>query len=299
MKIVIPNAVTDSVLLDSNIAEDDYPLYSVTTTYALGARVIVVGSNVHRIYESLQNTNLNHDPATSTTWWIDVSATNRWKMFDDSVTTQTTNADQISVSLLIPGRVNMAAALNVSCQSIRVAMTDGANGIVYDKTISAKSFAGITDWYKYFFAPVYRRKDIVFEDMPEYAGTRIDVQVNGTGETVACGALICGQGMGIGRTELGASVGIQDYSVKKRDDFGNYRILERAYNKAGRFTTWVESANVDEVYSILSQYRARPALYVADSSYGSTYIYGFFKDFAMTIQYAKLSVCTLEIEGLI
>jgi hypothetical protein len=52
------------------------------TTYADGDRVIVT-TGYHKIYESQQAANTGNDPTTDDgTWWLEVSSTNRWKMFD-------------------------------------------------------------------------------------------------------------------------------------------------------------------------------------------------------------------------
>jgi hypothetical protein len=52
------------------------------TTYADGDRVIVTTPNIHKIYESQQAANTGNDPTTDDgTWWLEVSSTNRWKLF--------------------------------------------------------------------------------------------------------------------------------------------------------------------------------------------------------------------------
>jgi len=42
MKIIRPLAITDAVLISSNVPENDYPPYAPGTTYALGTRVVVL-----------------------------------------------------------------------------------------------------------------------------------------------------------------------------------------------------------------------------------------------------------------
>ena len=119
LKVIPPLTITDSRLTSSNVAETDYAAWSSATTYSLGQRVIVVST--HKVYESLQNSNLNKDPtlASNATWWIEVSPTNRWKMFDISNTTQTTNADSIVVTIT-PGQVvNSVSLMNLEGISIR------------------------------------------------------------------------------------------------------------------------------------------------------------------------------------
>ncbi len=49
MMLINPFIMKDSALISSNIAETDYAAWAVGTTYALAARVIVVGTNIHKI----------------------------------------------------------------------------------------------------------------------------------------------------------------------------------------------------------------------------------------------------------
>lgn len=297
MNIVTPININDAALLISSVPENEYPTYSVLTTYAFGARVIVIETDSHLVYESIQAANINHPPATSPTWWVRVGADNRWRMFDLSNTSQTAYADSIQVSLLTIGRVNCVAAMNISAASVRVKVT-AESAVVYDTTKSTQATYGITDWYQYFFAPVFRVKDIIFEDLPNYANCVIEVTLSDAGQTAACGTLIVGQSTRIGSTQYGLGLGIDDYSVKTRDDFGNYTILERAHNRKMNATVWVDNGRVDQVHDLLSSLRARPALYIADSGYKSSFIYGFYKDFNVAVAYPTVSACSIEITGL-
>ena len=103
MKIIRPLTITDAVLAATNVPETDYPAYSGAATYALGDRVIVVGPDVHKIYESLQAGNTGHAPAASPAYWEDVGPTNRWRPFDRSITSQVEQLSTVSYSLQTTG----------------------------------------------------------------------------------------------------------------------------------------------------------------------------------------------------
>lgn len=298
MRIIRPMVVNDAALWGTTIPENDYPAYNAGTTYALGARVIVVGTNVHKVYESLQGGNINHTPATSPTWWLDLGATNRWKMFDQSVTSQTIQANKIDVTIKASGRVNAVALVNISAVTARVTMIDATDGTVYSRIFNLVSSAGITNWYAYFFEPIVRKGDLVVLDMPSYYAPTIQVVLEAPGETVRCGALIIGQQVIVGDTQYGATLGIQDYSVKRQDDFGNYTVLERAFRKWANFSVFVKSGKVDQLQALLASYRATPTVYIGSDLYGAMIVYGFYKDFSITIAYARESVCNIELEGL-
>lgn len=298
MKMIRPMAVNDAALLSSNIAETDYAAWAVGTTYALAARVMVVAANVHKVYESLQAGNVGHTPATSPTWWLEVGNTNRWRMFDQSITSQSSNADSIDVSMQTTGRIDSVALLNVSAATAHIQMTDTVDGTVYNKTYNLVSDSGITDWYAYFFEPIARKTDLVVSDLPVYSGAVVRVLLSEAGNTVLLGALVVGLSKQVGGTQYGAKIGIQDYSVKTRDAFGNYSILERSFNKTAAFTLLVDNGFVDQLFTMLSSVRATPVVYVGSDNFSSMAVYGFFKDFDITVSYPKHSICTLQIEGL-
>jgi hypothetical protein len=302
MKIVRPITINDSVLLSSSVAETDYAAWSSGTTYAVGNRVIYVASNVHKVYESVQNSNTNHNPTLDTTgtWWTDLGSTNRWKMFDTAVTSQTTKADSIAISLQAPTgqRVDSISVLNIDAASVHIVVTDAVDGVIYDQTFSLVADSGVTDWYSYLFEPVARLKDFTVTDLPPYAAPKVDITLTATGETVACGAVVFGLQVNLGATQYGTKVGITDYSTKSTDIYGNFTIVERAYSKIASFDVIIDSGKVDWVASLLAGYRATPIVYVGSDDYNSTVVYGFFKDFSVNITSFYKSYCSIEIEGL-
>lgn len=299
MKIIRPTPVTGAMLTSSSISENDYAAWSGATTYAAGVRVIM--TSTHKIYESLQAGNLNHDPSTEAAtpvWWIEVSSTNRWRMFDDSPSLQSSAADSITVRITPGSRINSIALLNLSAASAHIVMTDPTDGVVYDDTLVLTSDSGITDWYAYFFEPIIRKTDVALTDLPPYSSAYLDVTITDTGSNAAVGECVIGMFRDLGSTKYGAQLGIQDYSVKQRDDFGNYTILERAFNKRAVFDFWLDRTKTSTVHSILAEHRATPAVYIGDDDTDAAIIYGFYKDFSIEIAYKTVSLCSVEIEGL-
>lgn len=297
MKIIRPFTITTAALT-SNVPETDHPEYVPGTTYAADVYVIVIG-DTHKIYQSLQPGNMGNDPATSPLWWLDCGATNRWKMFDTMVDSQTVHNADIEFSLAISGRCNAIALLNVYASSIRVVATDVTDGTVFDRTINMRSDMGINDLWSYFFESPEWKTDMVITDLPLYSNMTVTVTLHNISGSTKCGAVVAGITKELGVTQFGAGIGITDYSVKSRDTWGNATLVERAYNKHGNYTLQVDNTRVDTLQSLLAGYRATPILYLGDEQFGSTMIFGFYKDFSIVIQGPASSVCTIDIEGLI
>lgn len=272
--------------------------FQVSATLA-GTAVTTTGSQ-SGVHTATASTNYNKTPADNPSVWLDVGATNRWKMFDNSVQSQTTNADSIEVDIE-PGTsvIDAVGLINIDAVSVELTVTDPLEGVVYAKTLSGISTDGITDLYAFFFEPIQRITDIAVTDLPPYASATLKVKLIEAGGTPKCGGCIVGQVLAVGDTEFGARVGIQDYSIKQRDSFGNYNIVERAFNKRANFTIHLESKLVDKLQNVLASYRATPIVYLGSGSYGASILYGFYKSFEIEIGYVDgMSVATLEIEGL-
>ena len=301
LKVIPPVLITDSTLTSSNVAETDYAVWSSGTTYSTGQRVIVT-TGVHKIYESLQGSNLNKDPtaASSATWWLEVSPTNRWKMFDTSNTTRTTNANSIVVTIT-PGKViNSVALLELKAQSITIKMTDPIDGVVYNKTFSLLYSGTINNWWNYYFNPISRKTSIVVTDLPAYGTAAVEITITNTGGTAECGVCQVGASIPVGEgINLGASVGIMDYSIKKKDDFGNFIVVPRSYSKRAKFSMAIVNEQIDSVLDLLASLRTTPCIWIGDENYQCTVVYGYYKDFDIVIAYHLVSDCNLEIEGLV
>ena len=297
LKLIRPVTVTDAVLTSHTIAENDFAAWSGATTYASGAQVI--STTTHRIYTSLQAGNLNHDPTNSanSAWWSNTSATNRWKMFDSSTGTQTTTTTTFTVVVTPASVVNAIAFLNTNAANIVITMTDPIDGVVYSNTVYTAAAPLVGSWDSYFFDYITKKTNLFVEGLPSYANATITVQFNNTG-TVACGVMSFGRTVVLGDTQLGSSFGIVDYSQKTADSAGGYTVTQGAYSKKAEFSVWVDNGILDSVSQMLTDFRATPATWVGSSDYQGTFIYGFLRDWGVTLSYPSVSMVNITIEGL-
>ncbi len=296
MIIVQPFTVTDASLASTDVTEADYPAYNPATTYAAGANVMILAT--HRCYQSLVGSNLNHPPATSPTYWLDIGPTNRWAIFDQVVGTTTKKATSFTYTIQCTGRVNSIAFLRVQATSIRVKVEDYIDGVVYDQTFTMTANSGISDWYAYYFSDFRRLTSKTVLDLPSYLNPKITFTVTNASAIASVGVVVMGYQKSIGRTQYGSSVGIVDYSVKSTDSFGNMSVTERPYSDQGNFNIEVDNTFIDELKDLLAAYRATPFLAIGTECYESTTVYGFYRSFSLDIQYVSTSQCSLEIEGL-
>ena len=298
MKIIAPFEISGAVLTSSTVPENDYAEWAVGTAYSTGQKVIRL--TTHRIYEALAATT-GDTPETSPLKWLDLGATNRWKMFDDKVGTRTVSTGSMTI-VLTPGLVVQSVALlECAAASATVTITDAVDGVVYSQTKAFESTLFVADWWHYFFDPMQRRSSVIFADMPSYRSATTTITIDaGTGNPVECGVCILGAFYEFAdAVAMGASLGIQDYSRKEVDDFGNYEIVERAFAKRANWDVLIPRSRTDLFFNTLSTLRARPALYIGGTKEDATSVYGFPKDFSVVIEYPYHTQCSIELEGLI
>ena len=298
MKLIRPETVTDTIFQSSDVPEADYSAWLVGTTYADGDRVIVT-TGVHKIYESQQSANTGNDPTTDDgTWWLEVSSTNRWKLFNGIVQEQTEQAGGMEYVLQSPTVVNSLALINVDCAEVTIEMVDATEGTVYDETFSLISDSGIQDWYAYFFEPIVRDDRLAILDLPPYAGADITVTFTDTG-TAKCGALIIGQFADLGFSQHGASFSIIDYSTKRTDAQGRVTITDGPYANKLDVDVILDTSAFGVARNILTGLRTTPVVWVAEEDNRNSIIYGYYREFDIILSNPTTSRCSLEIEGLV
>ena len=304
------DAATGSGLIYTDVPEADYPAWVGGTTYTADTDYVIrTTATTHKIYLCLVTHTTAATPEDNLTGatpkWLEVSPTNRWKIFDQKVGTTTTQADSMTY-LLKPGRANSLALLGVDASSVEVSLVaDGET--VYTASFDLDSGNSVGDWYEYFYEPIYQTDSVVVTnlldttlfDLPQYADGVLCVRFLRDGGDVTCGVLVAGAYAELGQTLSDPTIGIIDYSRKSTDDFGNTTIVARTYSKRMTCSMLVASSSVDNVSRLLAQYRSTPVVWVAaDNIFTSMIVYGFYKDWEVRIESPNHSTCNIQIEGL-
>ncbi|ARV17474.1 hypothetical protein AEP_00514 [Curvibacter sp. AEP1-3] len=294
--IIKPMALTDAMLVSSTVPEADYAVWAAGTTYALAARVI----KNHVIYESLAASNVDNDPELAgTTKWVAVSATNRWKLFDLSSSSQTAQSTSMSYTLR-PGQfVTSVAAVNLTdVTSVRVQMISDAFGLVYDETLSRPRIQPEANWWSWFYGKRTEPLASYYTNLPSFLDAQIIVTFTG-GAAMAVGTLILGTSSQWGKcVTVGVSLGIKDYSRKDVNTYGDTVLVKRRYSTQVEVPLALETAQTDAFFNFVAGMRATPALWIVSDEFESTTVYGYYTSFKVLIQYRDLSDCTLNLESL-
>lgn len=297
--VVPPVIITNGMLVSTDVPEDDaYSEWDAGASYVKGDRVKL--STAHKVYEAA-SANLNKPPLTNKTIWLEVGATNRWKVFDNRSLSQTEKTGSMTYTLLTGKVTNTVGLINVQAKTARIRVTDPIDGLVYDKE---KEFLGIIskgDWYEYFFEEVTRATDMVFDDLPSYGSASVQVDIDNATNLCKCGVITLGfkRTIGLG-VQQGAGTGIQDYSRRETNDFGDIDFVKRGYAKTASFQIPITNVEVDVVHRLLTSIRATPTLFVGSELYpSSTIIFGWYRQYDVTIQYRYISELSIDVESLL
>jgi len=297
--IIKPTPITETTLTTSDVPETDHAAWTAGT-YTLGTRRIYD----HKIYEVVAATTTDRPDigaAAVPASWLFVSATNRYKMFDISVGSGTTNPETIDIKVTPEVVCNAVVLFNVDGSTAQLIVRDSGNAIVYNQTVSLADYSGITGYFNYYFLPLGETGgfEIAFLDIPDFSGASFQLIISAGSGVATCGEMIMGQKSVLAVTNFGTSVSIKDYSVKTIDDFGNVTIIQRPYSKRADYDLTVETSQVGSFSKFLAGIRSIPAVYIGDPLRSETIVLGYYRDFGIVLSNPSISECTMSVEGLI
>ena len=273
--------------------------YDAGTEYAASDGAQIDGDDVHQLWWSVVDENEGNDPtADAGDHWLLMQATNRWAMFDGGLGFGSGNAriatrwgNLIDVTLEPDQDVDTVCAWVIDADSVRVSVA--ATG--YDETITLGGTAAEIKWQ---LDGVARLRPVTFEDVDCSAGDQIRIRIIKTGGVAVCAEVNLGLAIEAGATLAPANVGIKDYSVIQTDDFGTFQINKRAWHRRGSFQVRVAEDEVDVCMDLLTQWRARPMLFLGATMYGATAVFGFFRSFDVVITFPGWTTLQIDLESI-
>ncbi len=383
MRVIEP---IETVLLTSNVPDDDIPAYNPDTTYSAGDRVIVAHSDARarqreEIYLALRSHNQGNYPpdsneavdaqrlfvepqssvagfqkgeivggqggsgvltevvggaggnlilhkvsgsfagtdvitgakskakatlkevhtASLAAYWRREGVTNRWKMFDQFLHTQTENEETIDVTIKTD-RCDHLVILDTYAVRLDITVSNNTEGeTVFEKTWNLRLDASVC-WSDYFFGPFLWKRAVTVPIPAYYKSTTHIVIHRNPGESVMCGHVMAGQARHLGPSQWGADVGITDYSRVYADDEGHTELRQGRWAKELSVDLQISTASVDALQRNLARYRAKPCIWDAnnaDTCHESLIVFGYYSDFNIVLPGPVMSTCNLTVQGLI
>ena len=299
MRVIPPITITDAILTSSTCAEPyaTETAYNASTNYHLGDVAVVAAD--HRTYQSLQDGNMGHTPISSPTWWLDIGASNRWKMFDLLRNTQTEQASPLTV-VIAPGvRINSLALLGLVADSVTISATSGGVS-VYTNTQNLIN-REVLSWYDYFFSPFSTRPSTILFDLPPIINAIFTVTITRATGNVKCGSLAVGTFVYIGDTQYSAESDALNFSTVDRDSVGNSILIPSRTIPKSNQTISCKKERVNKVRELRELLNAAPAIWSGLDDYTDDYfdallILGYYRQFTINLEHPSDALITLALE---
>lgn len=296
MRLVKPFFVPQNGGILSTDVDMEEAEWADDTTYNVGNIVRYWMDTCWRLYEAL----VNHSsviPPDDATHWKDLGPANQWALFDRSIGTATTQFDSFYYEIQCQGVTDALAVLNFRGTRIVVQAYDNEVE-VYNREFSMVNNQGVNNWFAYFFQEVTFKDTLVVRDLPTFVNLVIRITFYGTeSNPPSVGLLSLGKQFYAGRTQYGSSIGLTDFSVKQKDNFGGFMVVERPYSDIVSLTVMIDKNKVDPLKKLLAAYRAKPLLVIGTDCYDSTTVYGFYRDFSIVLEHHNEAQCSIEFEG--
>jgi hypothetical protein len=272
---------------------------AITTTGSQSGTHTVT-AQVHRIYESLQGSNLNHPPAIDDeTYWIDVGPTNAWACLDTLRNTRTWTESPFEV-VLTPGvRINSIALLGLVADSVTIEKTSGAD-TVFSETVDLVT-REVVDWYDYFFADFTTKEGVVRFTLPPFSDGFITVTITRASGQVGCGGLVIGNFVDLGDAEAGAQGDARNFSTIDRDQFGNATLIPRRSIPTVKARAWFDKTAAKKIVDARRALNATTAVWATldeddDGWFEPLLVLGVYKTFVINAATSENGSVDLEIE---
>ena len=261
--------------VSSTVPENEYPVYSSATTYAVDEYVVFS----HAVYQSIQPSNVGHSPDTSTDWWLWVSPTNMAAMFHHSPSYATSSTGSMTVEVSVAG-VTDIALLGVIAGTVQI----------YSGSILRGTYAVP--------APVSPSKSsqLLITSLASISSP-LKLVISGTG-TVSVTNLVAGNLNYIGATKPKFRLSLTDYSVKKEDDYGVTSVTKRNYSRRMSAKVTISQTDVDRVVPLVASLRSTFCVWVGLASVKTSVVYGYYTDWGVNVPSPESTEFGITVESL-
>lgn len=304
MKVIKPTPIGQfSDVEYENVPLSLHPEWEATASYTVGDMVYSSESEYIAVADS---TGVDPKITSETPTWFKTGVVNRLRPFDlilSNPMQAEPGSDFMRIRLKLSTLADQVVLFGLVGKevAVKVFSPQGTELVDQSKTVELIDSSGVSSWHDYFFSPISALDEAMFEDVAGYPGNTIEITVSSPNGTARLGQAVVGRGRDLGVVCEGSTVGIQDYSRKERDDWGNPKVIERPFSLSAEYDLAIPSSQVRDIRKMLASLRATPAVYVEPelaNSFGAM-VYGYYKDFSINLRVGETSFLSLEVEGLV
>ena len=294
--IVVPK--DEIILISSNVPEieENIEVYNKDITYTVRAIVQMEGC----IFESNKDANTDTPIKDKTSLsWLYLGKTNKYKMFDEYMSTSTTYEDELVYEFAV-NDIDTICFFGLVAQELKIEIFQG-NELVYEDIKSTYTrFA--SNWLEWTVQPSSYKRIIFFKNIPSFYGATLKVTISFPGSLASCSHLIFGKSLDFGMTLVDPkpTSSIRNMVSKDKQADGSVKTSNSQVYKRVTLNVLLDTSRVDEIQDFLEEYSLTPMLFIGveNENMNSLTAYGFYKDFEqpITLDYSQYQI---EIEGIV
>lgn len=300
MKILFPQAFT---LTSSNISNSSYSDWNASTAYAIGAQVYLPDN--YGEYKCLV-ANTGVDPRTSiyeatknpSGKWLFLGTTNKYRMFDKYLNTQSIKNGKIIIELLAYGCKALFLG-NLDASTVNIKVIDN-NTLEIIETFEKKLKRNINSWFDYFYGDWKdnKKSQLLYERTTATRNVSIIIEIDNGSNDAKCGIFCCGDIKKVGITKFGLNIGSLDYSTVATDtSTGETFLMEGNYAKTMDLDLFTKTENAMSLDKILNDARGKGVVFIAGYS-DDTIVYGYKQKHSTVMSGPVETIITVNIIGL-
>lgn len=274
--------------------------YDSGVTYAADARCLDMTN--HMYYISMQSGNLGNDPSASPEWWLEISPSYKWAMFN--LTRNNRSSAPLSFTVVFtPGqRVNSLALSGIRANSYVLTVTSVSGGGTIYSSSGALAKREVASWYDYFYEPFSASQNtLAFFDIPPFSDAIFTLTLTASEGDAELAAVVFGTFVYIGAAQYRAISDVLNFSTIARDADGIAVLTQRRNVPKTRQTVLCEKRLVNKILALRTQLNAEPAFWFAlnddsDGYFETVAILGIYKQFGISLDYPEHANIALELE---
>lgn len=255
---------------------DTYTDYNPATTYTFETGT-PTNASVARYesyyYRSLVNGNVGNTPTEyENIKWLKWSVSNKFAMLDLSAQSKSRYAGDMYVEFL-QGQMTTLGIGYYEATYITIEIKDIYNNILWTYNTYNSLNDDVIDYYSYIYEPYHYEIDKSFKiDLPLF-GYKVKVTFHKSSEstTTACGFLVGGIAVNMGKTLTDINFKFTSYAVKTFDDFGSLTIVKRAVQDLVDFETIAKNNQMSMLKREIKKVYNDIVMFIVDESDNSIY----------------------------
>lgn len=241
--------------------------YDASTSYTWGEYVKIASLKRKFRCANKQGVTGKHPVTYLDIDWVDAGAINEFAMFDNTISSTATSTTDFNVSMDFDGMntITIQNTKNITAIQIVQTSTDGLTTYYDSGSISMRD-VGRVSYHDYYTRPIIDNIKLTKLDGIVWKGaSKLTIYFTiAQSSTASVGMIGVGYAYDLGCTLYGTSVGYDDYSVYKTDEFGFTTFDKRVAIDTIDGKVVIENNKIDYAIETLKRVRGKLSHYIGD-----------------------------------